>query len=107
MCGIYGMVGADAEAVLPRMSAALVHRGPDGDGWAVRGAGGVGCRRLAIIDVAGGAQPLANETGDVIAVCNGEIYNHAALRAALEARGHRLRTRRVGKECRSRWSPYH
>src|SRR3989449_972943 len=93
MCGIYGMVGADAEAVLPRMSAALVHRGPDGDGWAVRGAGGVGCRRLAIIDVAGGAQPLANETGDVIVVCNGEIYNHAALRAALESRGHRFRTR--------------
>src|SRR2546430_2088740 len=92
MCGIYGMVGADAEAVLPRMSAALVHRGPDGDGWAVRGAGGVGCRRLAIIDVAGGAQPLANETGDVIVVCNGEIYNHAALRAALESRGHRFRT---------------
>src|SRR6059058_4450881 len=93
MCGIYGMVGAGAETVLPRMSAALVHRGPDGDGWAVRGAGGVGCRRLAIIDVAGGAQPLANETGDVIVVCNGEIYNHAALRAALEARGHRFRTR--------------
>src|SRR2546430_3075897 len=92
MCGIYGMVGADAEAVLPRMSAALVHRGPDGDGRAVRGAGGVGCRRLAIIDVAGGAQPLANETGDVIVVCNGEIYNHAALRAALESRGHRFRT---------------
>src|SRR5881392_4271990 len=93
MCGIYGMVGADAEAVLPRMSAALVHRGPDGDGWAVRGAGGIGCRRLAIIDVAGGAQPLANETGDVIAVCNGVIYNHLALRAALESRGHRFRTR--------------
>ena len=93
MCGIYGMVGADAEAVLPRMSAALVHRGPDGDGRAVRGAGGIGCRRLAIIDVAGGAQPLANETGDVIAVCNGEIYNHLALRAALESRGHRFRTR--------------
>src|SRR5213083_2796888 len=92
MCGIYGMVGAGAETVLPRMSAALVHRGPDGDGWAVRGAGGVGCRRLAIIDVAGGAQPLANETGDVIVVCNGEIYNHAALRAALESRGHRFRT---------------
>ena len=46
MCGIYGMVGAGAEAVLPRMSAALVHRGPDGDGWAVRGAAGIGCRRL-------------------------------------------------------------
>src|SRR5207249_10322092 len=93
MCGIYGMVGAGAETVLPRMSAALVHRGPDGDGWAVRGAGGVGCRRLAIIDVAGGAQPLANETGDVIVVCNGEIYNSAPLRSALEARGHRFRTR--------------
>src|SRR3989475_10797756 len=93
MCGIYGMVGADAEAVLPRMSAALVHGGPDGDGSAVRGPGGLGCRRLAIIDVAGGAQPLANETGDVLAVCNGEIYNHAALRAALESRGHRFRTR--------------
>src|SRR5207245_9266898 len=93
MCGIYGMVGADAEAVLPRMSAALVHRGPDGDGWAVRGAGGVGCRRLASSGVAGGEQPRANETGDVIAACNGEIYNHAALRAALEARGHRFRTR--------------
>src|SRR5216117_573194 len=93
MCGIYGMVGADAEAVLPRMSAALVHRGPDGDGRAVRGAGGLGCRRLAIIDVAGGAQPLRNEAGDVIAVCNGEIYNSASLRSALQARGHRFRTR--------------
>src|SRR5436309_8337294 len=93
MCGIYGMVGADAEAVLPRMSAALVHRGPDGDGWAVRGAGGVGCRRLAIIDVAGGVQPLRNETGDVVVVCNGEIYNSASLRSALQARGHRFRTR--------------
>src|SRR5881398_2149838 len=93
MCGIYGMVGAGAETVLPRMSAALVHRGPDGDGWAVRGAGGVGCRRLAIIDVAGGAQPLANETGDVIVVCNGEIYNSAPLRSALQSRGHRFRTR--------------
>ncbi|HUE29638.1 MAG TPA: asparagine synthase (glutamine-hydrolyzing), partial [Verrucomicrobiae bacterium] len=55
-------------------------------------AGAVGCRRLAIIDVAGGAQPLANETGDVIAVCNGEIYNSAPLRSALQSRGHRFRT---------------
>src|SRR2546426_9106138 len=98
MCGIYGMVGADAEAVLPRMSATLLHRGPDGDGWAVRGAGGVGCRRLAIIDVAGGAQPLADETGEVIAVCNGEIYNHAALRAGLQTRGHRFRTHSDAEE---------
>src|SRR5207244_8074384 len=94
MCGIYGMVGAGAETVLPRMSAALVHRGPDGDGWAVRGAGGVGCRRLAIIDVARGAQPLANETGDVIGVCHGENYKSAPLRFALQYQGPGFRTGR-------------
>src|SRR5437763_1522953 len=75
------------------MATTLAHRGPDGDGAAIAGHAALGCRRLAIIDVAGGAQPLRNETGDVIAVCNGEIYNRAALRAALEARGHRFRTR--------------
>ncbi len=97
MCGIYGLVGRDPaephEAVLARMAATLVHRGPDGDGHLRVGDAGLGCRRLAIIDVAGGAQPLANEAGDVVAVCNGEIYNHAALRAALVDRGHRFRTR--------------
>src|SRR5438067_1933939 len=75
------------------MATTLAHRGPDGDGAAIAGHAALGCRRLAIIDVAGGAQPLRNETGDVIAVCNGEIYNSAKLRAALEARGHRFRTR--------------
>jgi asparagine synthase (glutamine-hydrolysing) len=74
------------------MGAALAHRGPDGDGTRTIGDATLGCRRLAIIDVAGGAQPLANETGDVIAVCNGEIYNHRALRDRLAARGHRFRT---------------
>jgi asparagine synthase (glutamine-hydrolysing) len=75
------------------MGAALAHRGPDGDGTRTIGDATLGCRRLAIIDVAGGAQPLANETGDVVAVCNGEIYNHATLRERLVARGHRFRTR--------------
>ena len=97
MCGIYGLVARDgavrAEEILPRMATTLAHRGPDGDGAAIAGHAALGCRRLAIIDVAGGAQPLRNETGDVIAVCNGEIYNSAKLRAALEARGHRFRTR--------------
>ena len=97
MCGIYGLAAAEGagvdQAVLARMGATLAHRGPDGDGHAVTGRVGLGCRRLAIIDVAGGAQPLANENGDVLAVCNGEIYNHAALRRDLEARGHRFRTR--------------
>jgi asparagine synthase (glutamine-hydrolysing) len=93
MCGIYGAVHRDPAAVLPAMGDALVHRGPDGSGVAVRGRGALGCRRLAIIDVAGGAQPFANENGDVIAVCNGEIYNHATLRAELERRGHVFRSR--------------
>src|SRR5262245_21971439 len=75
------------------MGATLAHRGPDGDGTRTVGDATLGCRRLAIIDVAGGAQPLTNETGDVVAVCNGEIYNHAALRDRLTARGHRFRTR--------------
>ena len=92
MCGIYGMVGADADQVLARMGAALVHRGPDADGTAQRGLAALGCRRLAIVDVAHGAQPVADESGDVIAVCNGEIYNHAALRAELASRGHNFRS---------------
>jgi asparagine synthase (glutamine-hydrolysing) len=96
MCGIYGLVardGAEPRAdVLARMAAALVHRGPDGDGRATQGPASLGCRRLAIIDVAGGTQPLTNERGDILAVCNGEIYNHLTLRRDLEARGHRFRT---------------
>jgi len=96
MCGIYGLVGVPEvglEAPLRRMANALAHRGPDGDGRHVAERVGLGCRRLAIIDVAGGAQPLANESGDVVVVCNGELYNHATLRRELEARGHRFHTR--------------
>jgi asparagine synthase (glutamine-hydrolysing) len=78
---------------LARMAARLAHRGCDGNGVWVDAEAGLGCRRLAIIDVAGGMQPLANEAADVLAVCNGEIYNHAALRAELVHRGHAFRTR--------------
>jgi asparagine synthase (glutamine-hydrolysing) len=92
VCGIYGVVGPASDTVSERMGATLAHRGPDGDGTRTAGGATLGCRRLAIIDVAGGAQPLSNEAGDVIAVCNGEIYNHAALRERLVARGHRFRT---------------
>jgi asparagine synthase (glutamine-hydrolysing) len=95
MCGIYGVVGAAAppsESVLERMAGSLLHRGPDGDGRIVAGRAGLGCRRLAIIDVAGGAQPLSNEAGDVHVVCNGEIYNHVHLRRELAGRGHLFRT---------------
>jgi asparagine synthase (glutamine-hydrolysing) len=71
----------------------LRHRGPDGEGLLLDGHVGLGHRRLAIVDVAGGHQPMANEDQTVWIVFNGEIYNHAALRPELEARGHRYRTR--------------
>src|SRR5215470_14729448 len=92
MCGIYGMVGTGAAEIVLRMSPTLFHRGPDADGAAALSGSAFGCRRLAIVDVAGGAQPVSNESGDVIAVCNGEIYNHAALRAELARRGHVFRS---------------
>src|SRR5215831_19356475 len=97
MCGIYGAVtGAGREidrGFLQRMSDVLVHRGPDGNGVGTYGRAALGCRRLAIIDVAGGAQPLHDEAGNIAVVCNGEIYNAPTLRRELEARGHRFRTR--------------
>ena len=97
MCGITGIVeyrsGAAVDrALLQRMNDTIVHRGPDDEGLFVDGATGLAMRRLAIIDVAGGHQPIANETGDVHVVFNGEIYNFAALRRDLEERGHRFRT---------------
>ncbi len=98
MCGIAGIVKLTPretveEARLKRMRDVLHHRGPDGEGLWVEGSVGLGFRRLAIIDVAGGQQPMANEDESCWIVYNGEIYNHAALRPALEARGHRYRTR--------------
>jgi asparagine synthase (glutamine-hydrolysing) len=98
MCGIAGILKFDprerAEADrLRRMRAVLSHRGPDGDGLMVDGQIGMAHRRLAIVDVASGAQPMSNEDGSVWIVFNGEIYNHADLRPELEARGHRYRTR--------------
>src|SRR5438270_9729596 len=75
------------------MSATLVHRGPDSDGSFVEGGVGLAARRLSIIDLEGGDQPIANEDGAVHVVQNGEIYNHGELRRELEAAGHRFRTR--------------
>jgi asparagine synthase (glutamine-hydrolysing) len=95
MCGICGVVephGTVDADVLRRMNATLVHRGPDDDGLYVDGAAGLGFRRLSIIDLAGGHQPLSNEDGSLWIVFNGEIYNYRSLRAELEGRGHRFRT---------------
>src|SRR5213593_1085991 len=98
MCGIAGIVSLDLrepveEARVKRMRDVLRHRGPDGEGLWAEGPVGLGHRRLAIVDVAGGHQPMANEDETVWITYNGEIYNHAALRPGLEARGHRYRTR--------------
>nr|MDQ6914666.1 asparagine synthase (glutamine-hydrolyzing) [Actinomycetota bacterium] len=95
MCGIAGIhaPGGDADPQLvAAMVRRLVHRGPDGDGFFDAPGIALGMRRLAIVDPEHGHQPLRDESGAVVAVFNGEIYNHAELRAGLEARGHRLRS---------------
>jgi asparagine synthase (glutamine-hydrolysing) len=97
VCGIAGIAWSDPERPVPegllgRMVEAVRHRGPDGEGfWRAPGIG-LGVRRLAIIDPAGGRQPIAGEDGAVVVICNGEIYGFEAQRDALRARGHRFRT---------------
>ncbi|HEY6199480.1 MAG TPA: asparagine synthase (glutamine-hydrolyzing), partial [Candidatus Binatia bacterium] len=98
MCGIAGIVNLNPharvdEARLKRMRDVLRHRGPDGAGLWIDGPVGLGHRRLSIVDLAGGHQPMANEDESVWITYNGEIYNHAALRPGLEAAGHVYRTR--------------
>ncbi len=97
MCGITGVVKFEKgtqvlPALLQRMCAAMVHRGPDDEGIYAQGCVGLGMRRLSIIDLKTGHQPISNEDGTVWIVFNGEIYNHAALRELLMARGHSFRT---------------
>jgi len=96
MCGICGIATAggapsDLDAVR-RMNGRLVHRGPDSDGLFHNGGVALAMRRLSIIDLEGGDQPIANEDGSVTVVQNGEIYNYRELRAELERRGHRFAT---------------
>ncbi len=96
MCGIVGLftpAGAPDSALLARMNATLVHRGPDGEGTFVEGSIALGMRRLAIIDLQTGDQPLFNEDRSVVVVFNGEIYNYRELRAQLMQRGHHFATR--------------
>jgi len=97
MCGIFGLRAREggppvAESVLRAMGASLRHRGPDDDGFLVDGAFGFGMRRLSIIDLTSGHQPLGNEDGSVQIVFNGEIYNYRDLAEQLRSRGHGFRT---------------
>jgi asparagine synthase (glutamine-hydrolysing) len=98
VCGICGLVSLARDepvdrAALERMTEALVHRGPDDSGYHVDGQVGLGARRLAIIDLEGGHQPISSEDGAVTVVQNGEIYNHEALHDRLAEAGHVFATR--------------
>jgi len=96
MCGLTGIYHPDApidRALLTRMNGAIAYRGPDGDGFHVEAGVGLGHRRLSIVDVAGGAQPMWNEDESVVIVFNGEIYNFPTLRPELSALGHVFRNR--------------
>ena len=96
MCGICGTLALDGGAVdegaVRAMADALVHRGPDSEGVFAEGPVGLAARRLAIIDLARGDQPMQSEDGAITVVQNGELYEHRRLQAELEARGHRFRS---------------
>ncbi len=97
MCGIAGILELTRDArantaALREMCRVMTHRGPDDEGFYTDGAAGVGMRRLSIVDLATGRQPISNEDGSLWIVFNGEIYNHLALREQLMARGHAYST---------------
>ncbi len=98
MCGICGILYKDGirqpeKSVLKRMCDTLVHRGPDDEGQMVLNHVGLGMRRLSIIDLSGGHQPLSNEDETIWIVCNGEIYNYRELQSELQQDGHHFRTK--------------
>src|SRR5260370_19955669 len=96
MCGMAGMVTLKGQPVDPEALAAMTeavrHRGPDGQGLHIDGGFGLGHRRLSIIDLTGGAQPMSNEDGQVWVTYNGEIYNYSELQKELASSGHRFKS---------------
>ena len=96
MCGIHGLIHLDGRPVEPRLLSAMgdvtTHRGPDDEGMHIDGAAGIAMRRLSIIDLAGGHQPLSNADNTLWLVCNGEIYNYRELRTELQAKGYHFKT---------------
>ncbi|MCJ7531629.1 MAG: asparagine synthetase B, partial [Anaerolineales bacterium] len=103
MCGICGKLNLNKDGtstagpvdgeLLQRMCNSILHRGPDGEGMYLSGPVGLGHRRLSIIDLATGDQPMSNENGSIWIVFNGEIYNFQELRAELQGHGHKFATR--------------
>src|SRR5882757_3586924 len=97
MCGIAGMINLAGQRRVPegsiqRMARALLHRGPDEEGFLIRPGLALASRRLSIVGLADGQQPVTNEDRNVLAVFNGELFNHLEERAELERRGHRFVT---------------
>src|SRR5437016_3271698 len=97
MCGIVGFAHRDRQFEVPRqlmrvMCDAIRHRGPDDEGVLIAGHAAIGMQRLSIIDLAGGHQPISNESGQLSIVYNGETYNYADLRPGLLQRGHAFKT---------------
>jgi asparagine synthase (glutamine-hydrolysing) len=97
MCGICGISPSTNQiperALLEKMTAAIKHRGPDSDGFYTNNGIGLAMRRLAIIDVSGGDQPISNEDESVWIICNGECYNYPDMQAELDKRGHHFKTK--------------
>ena len=104
MCGFVGFTDLKNERtvsqpLLSEMTASLVHRGPDSDGYFVNGVTGLGFRRLSIIDLASGDQPIYSEDGSLVLLCNGEIYNYRELRNTLQQKGHVSAPTATSKYC--------
>src|SRR5579863_7215444 len=92
MCGITGIVNVKDRVLLHNMCNVLTHRGPDSEGFYEDENIGLGIRRLSIIDVDGGNQPIQNESGDIWTIFNGEIYNYREIKTDLISKGHKFRT---------------
>ena len=111
MCGICGIINHQRDRVVEQheiqaMCDAIIHRGPDEEGQYLNGPAGLGMRRLAIIDLSSGQQPIFNEDRTAAIVLNGEIYNHLELRRELEARGHLFRTHADTEVILHAWEEY-
>ena len=94
MCGICGIIRkGDNKDIIKKMNDRIMHRGPDGEGYYIDGDVAFGHRRLSIIDLSTGDQPIYNEDNSVVTVYNGEIYNYLELRSELESLGHEFKTK--------------